>query len=149
MPLVNPVIVIGLALPVAVCLSTLDWQVPWYCTEAAAAEFVGVNVIATLRSLGLASRIETALGRAAGGPATGSVVVPQAMIDTLRKNADSNDGFMRTSHPVALKRASQIFVCDPSSATTRKLDENLHFSSPSALRRTKAKWGERATLREP
>jgi hypothetical protein len=96
MPFVNPVIVIGLALPVAVYLSTLDWQVTWYCTEAAAAEFVGVNVIATLRSLALALRIKTAPGGAA--LETGSVVVPQARVETLRKNAGSSDGFMGTSH---------------------------------------------------
>src|SRR6266566_3340504 len=98
MPFVNPVIVIGLALPVAVYLALLDWQVTWYCTEAAAAEFVCVNVIATVPSLALTSRIETALGRAGAGSRTGSVVVPQARVDTLRKNADSNDGFMRNSH---------------------------------------------------
>src|SRR3954471_18680005 len=108
MPFVNPVIVIGLALPVAVYLAVPDWQVTWYCTEAAAAELVCVNVIATLRSLGLTSRIDTAPGRGVAGSRTGSVVVPQAKVDTLRENADSNDGFMRTSPGIA-QRPSQIF----------------------------------------
>jgi hypothetical protein len=58
-----------------------------------------VNVIATVPSLALASRIETALGRAGAASRTGSVVVPQARVNTLRKNADSNDSFMRTSTP--------------------------------------------------
>jgi hypothetical protein len=111
MPFDNPVIVTGLALPVAVYLSTLDWQVTWYCTEAAGAEFDGVNVIATLRSLVLAYRIKTALGGAAAGLETGSVVVPQARVDTLRKNAGSSDGFMGTSHAVcAQTRVANLSV---------------------------------------
>src|SRR5690349_24990055 len=42
--------------------------------------------------------IETAVGLAAGGAVMGSLPFPQASVDTLRKNANSNSGFMRTSH---------------------------------------------------
>src|SRR5256885_15120128 len=105
MPFVNPVIVIGLALPIAVYLALFAWQVTWYCTEGAAAEFVCVNVIATLPSLALTSRIETALGRAGAGSGTGSVVVPrtgsgvvpQAKADNPRENAGSQEGLMGVS----------------------------------------------------
>src|SRR2546423_14188484 len=99
MPFVNPVIVIGLALPIAVYLALFAWQVTWYCTEGAAAEFVWVNVIATEPSLALTSRIETALGRAGAGSGTGSGVVPRtgsggfppARVDRVRENAGSDE----------------------------------------------------------
>jgi hypothetical protein len=120
MPFVNPVIVIGLALPVAVYLALLDWQVTWYCTEGAAAEFVCVNVIATVPLLALTSRIKTALGRAGAGSRTGSVVVPQARVDTLRKNADSNDGFMRTSHQRLRSNALHKSFCATRAAQRRR-----------------------------
>src|SRR5437868_7772472 len=127
MPFVNPVIVIGLALPIAVYIALFDWQVTWYCTEGAAAEFVCVNVIATLPSLALTSRIETALGRAGAGsgtgsvvvPRTGSVVVPQAKADTLRKNAGSNDGVMRVSHEGLRSNVPHKFFCATRAAQRR------------------------------
>src|SRR2546423_7567705 len=105
MPFVNPVIVIGLALLIAVYLALFAWQVTWYCTEGAAAEFVWVNVIATVPSLALTSRIETALGRAGAGSGTGSVVVPrtgsavfpQARGHRRRKNAAREGSFTSIS----------------------------------------------------
>jgi hypothetical protein len=92
-----------------VYFALLDWQVAWYCTEAAAAEFVCVNVIATVPSPALTSRIETALGRNVAALRTGSVVVPQARVDTLRENPHSNSRFMRTSHQICAQALHQSF----------------------------------------
>src|SRR2546423_347973 len=142
MPFVNPVIVIGLALPIAVYLALFAWQVTWYCTEGAAAEFVWVNVIATVPSLALTSRIETALGRAGAGsgtgsvvvPRTGSVVVPQARVDRLRKNADSNDGFMRISHQGVRSNAPhKSFPVRPEQRNDARTEKKLAFLRPDPL----------------